>query len=88
MEILWTIIGMLLYAIACYALGYHRGAETMRYSYDEGWLDAEKALKEKYVMYDRDEMINQLWREEQEKQILNEIEELFEDNDIIDGGCY
>jgi len=80
MEILWTIIGMLLYAIACYALGYHRGAETMRYSYDEGY---ERALKDKEQeeLRERDEMLDRIYKEDQAREMIKQVGELFEDND-------
>lgn len=86
MEILWTIIGMLLYAIACYGWGYHRGAETMRYSYDEGY---NQALKDRDYeeMLRRDAMVDEIYKEDQAREMIKQVEELFEDN-TIDCGEY
>lgn len=88
-SIIFTLIGLSLMCVACWWMGYKTCESRSKHEYDKGWLDAEKALKEDYVYVNRDEMLDNIYREEKGRQLLNEMEELFEeDKEGVDCGFY
>lgn len=85
---IWEVITLVFVGIMCFALGLYRGWKCYEHEYDQGWLDAEKEIKKHNILINRDEMLDGIYKEERGRQLLNEMEELFEDDNGIDCGCY
>lgn len=85
---IWEVITLVFVGIMCFALGLYRGWKCYEHEYDRGYNDAMNDFDKEYVYVDRDEMLNHIWKEQKGRQLLNEMEELFEDDNGIDCGCY
>lgn len=86
-NIIFTLIGLFIMCIACWIMGYRTCASRSKNEFDRGYNAAMNDFDKDYVYVDRDEMLDNIYREEKGKQLLNEMEELFEDN-VIDCGEY
>lgn len=90
-NVIWIIIGFLFCAIAGYGIGLHRGFKTYEHEYDKGYADALSYCEQHYEMTEIEPMLDDLYEEqkyEKAKQLVKELEGLFEDDNVIDGGYY
>lgn len=102
MNTLWLIIGVFFIALVCYAFGIYTGWKTYENDYDNGWVDALDWAKEQYEMVPIDDMLRELYQEEEKRNkraiaqdIIKELDDVFgeededdDDDNIIDCGEY
>jgi len=96
------VLGFIFCALGGYAIGLRRGYKTYENDYDQGWVDAEAYMAQhRELGQDLDKMMDDLadeyqrkQRQENAEQLVNELEQLFEDDteedktNIIDCGYY
>lgn len=85
-NIIFTLIGLSLMCVACWWMGYKTCESRSKYEYDRGYNQALKDREEEELR-ERDEMLDQIYREDKAWEVLGQVEELFEDN-TIDCGEY
>lgn len=89
------VIAMILIGILSYFIGLTRGVKETEaehlMDYDKGYADALSYCEQRYHMEEIDPMLNDLYEEqkyEKAKQLVKELDDLFEDDNVIDGGYY
>lgn len=86
---IWIIILAIFTAIMGYGIGLRRGFKTYENEYDRGYNDGLTYCEQHYEMTDVDEMMDTMYREEKARDLIKQLDELFEDdNKVIDGGEY
>ena len=94
-NIIWWVITLLFVGIVSYAIGCRRGWKTYEHDYDIGWNAAADYYEKNYELIPIEKMMDELARDAERehhkrraKLLVDELDDLFKDDDIIDGGTY
>lgn len=83
MNTLSIILFGLFVAIAAFLIGLHRGNENRKYDYDEGYTAGYYDCQEKFEVEDPDRT-----RYDKARELLRQLDDLFEEDNKIDCGEY